>query len=389
MGNATGNKGTVVYVGGFVLPDRNAAAHRVVNNAKILSQIGYNVVFCGVDDKLDLNDEGSQRFGEYWTFPVKYPKSNLEWVGSLLSIKHIRKIVSRFPDTVCVIAYNMHAIPLRKLIKFCRLSNIKIIADVTEWMENRLSINPASAIRCYDTYRVMNYYHKKVDGMIAISSYLADFYSKDVKTVLQIPPLVDIEDPIWTQPCERESDKATFVYAGRPERGGKKDLLGILMECFVRLRDSFDFRLLIVGSTEEFFLSEYPEYRNDVEQLKDRISFKGKVSHDVSVRYLLSSDCSIFFRRNTRKNNAGFPTKFVEGVTSGIQIIANKISNIADYADRSKCFLTDSLDKNEIIEVLKKVITNGVDKERRLSSVFDYREYVGDMSAFIEKVLEK
>ena len=26
-------KGTVLYVGGFELPDKNAAAHRVVNNA--------------------------------------------------------------------------------------------------------------------------------------------------------------------------------------------------------------------------------------------------------------------------------------------------------------------------------------------------------------------
>ena len=36
---------TVLYVGGFILPDKNAAAQRVVGIAKILRDIGYNVVF--------------------------------------------------------------------------------------------------------------------------------------------------------------------------------------------------------------------------------------------------------------------------------------------------------------------------------------------------------
>ena len=34
------NKGRVLYAGGFELPDRNAAAHRVLNNAKILKALG-------------------------------------------------------------------------------------------------------------------------------------------------------------------------------------------------------------------------------------------------------------------------------------------------------------------------------------------------------------
>ena len=29
-------KGTILYIGGFELPDKNAAAHRVLSNGKIL-----------------------------------------------------------------------------------------------------------------------------------------------------------------------------------------------------------------------------------------------------------------------------------------------------------------------------------------------------------------
>ena len=39
------NKGTILYVGGFIiLPDKNAAAQRVVSIAKILRDIGFEVV---------------------------------------------------------------------------------------------------------------------------------------------------------------------------------------------------------------------------------------------------------------------------------------------------------------------------------------------------------
>ena len=35
-------KGTIIYYGGFSLPDKNAAANRVVSNGKIFKDLGYN-----------------------------------------------------------------------------------------------------------------------------------------------------------------------------------------------------------------------------------------------------------------------------------------------------------------------------------------------------------
>ena len=52
-------KGSVLYVGGFELPDKNAAAHRVINNAKILRELGYRVIFCGVDREKELDTDRS------------------------------------------------------------------------------------------------------------------------------------------------------------------------------------------------------------------------------------------------------------------------------------------------------------------------------------------
>ena len=41
------SKGTIIYFGIFELPDKNAAAHCVINNGKIFTALGYRTVFLG------------------------------------------------------------------------------------------------------------------------------------------------------------------------------------------------------------------------------------------------------------------------------------------------------------------------------------------------------
>lgn len=63
-------KRTILYVGGFELPDRNA--QRVLSVAKIFKSIGYNVIFLGID-KISVEETKKEYFGfESWAIP--YPK---------------------------------------------------------------------------------------------------------------------------------------------------------------------------------------------------------------------------------------------------------------------------------------------------------------------------
>ena len=38
-------KELIIYIGGFELPDKNAAAQRVIGNSKALRDLGYETVF--------------------------------------------------------------------------------------------------------------------------------------------------------------------------------------------------------------------------------------------------------------------------------------------------------------------------------------------------------
>ena len=42
----------VLYIGGFELPDKNAAAHRVISNAFLLRELGYEVSFIGISEDI-------------------------------------------------------------------------------------------------------------------------------------------------------------------------------------------------------------------------------------------------------------------------------------------------------------------------------------------------
>ncbi len=65
------SKGTIIYIGGFELPDKNAAAQRVVSNAKLLREVGYDVVLVGVDKEISIKVDENIFYG-FKTYSIKY-----------------------------------------------------------------------------------------------------------------------------------------------------------------------------------------------------------------------------------------------------------------------------------------------------------------------------
>lgn len=380
-------KETIVYIGGFKMPDKNAAAHRVLNNAKVFQKLGYNIVFCGVDDDIEKDEYELSVMGEFLSAPSKYPHSNREWVKALLDFKHTKAVIEKSSNVKYVITYNMHAIPLFRLKRYCKRNNIKIIADITEWYENDFSINPKRFIMWVDTILVMRYLHKKVDGIIVISKYLNDYYQENVNKILQLPPLIDVQEEIWNQNIEKYEDTIEFVYAGNRGRNKKeKDQIGLIVHCFASLCDKYDFLLSIIGITEAHFREDYPEVEADLNRLQGKIVFRGRVSHKESIYSLYKADYSVFFRNRTRKNMAGFPTKFVEAITSGVGIIANRVSNIDDYSSCGKCEFVSSMDKEDIVSAIEHVLITQNKIIHQKKYIFDYHNYISIIKTFLEEI---
>ena len=120
-------RGTILYIGGFEMPDKNAAAHRVMNNAKALRDVGYDVIFCGIDYSISSNLKEPVSIEGFFSWPTRYPTNTKEWCEWMLDFNHTKLVIENCSNIKCIIAYNMHAVPLMKLMKYCKTHQIKLM----------------------------------------------------------------------------------------------------------------------------------------------------------------------------------------------------------------------------------------------------------------------
>lgn len=380
-------KGTIIYIGAFELPDKDAAAHRVLNNAKLLKELGYKTVFMDVDrsDKQfkDFDHAVIQGF-DVWS--VKFPRSVSAWLKYLTSIRSVKRVVDKYSDVKAIICYNYQTIPLYKLIGYGRKNNIKIIGDITEWYEDQ------RMIKKLDTEFRMKYVNKHMDGLICISSYLERYYGQEAKTVI-IPPLVDLNEEKWeSKSIERKSDVLNLVYSGSP--GKHKDKLNLVVEAINKIKDNRRFDFKIIGISKQQYIDYYPKHKSILEEIKSVIRFMGRVSHDESLDYVKQADFHIFIRESKRVNNAGFPTKFVESMACGTPVLTTPTSDIGTHLKNGVNGYLIEDDKIDSIELsLNKILELKKDDIVKMKANclntqgFDYNEYTTQMESFLHNIL--
>lgn len=371
----------IYYIGGFELPDKNAAAQRVVPNAKALRDLGYKVIFIDIDREChkSILKTKTECLG-FTRFSVTYTNKRL------VSDEDFRTVVRKYPKPYAVIAYNYPAIALEKIRKFCQKRGIRIISDCTEWYGPQGEDLLHKAIKGIDSYLRMNVIQPKLDGIIVISKYLNDFYKDKLPTV-HIPPLVDKSDKKWN--VERTPhDGIVITYAGSPLRG--KDKINRIVEALYRIENTDAYvseatelidknsknkvTFKVIGITKQQFLDMYPE---DERYLSDNIVFLGRIPHVDVIKETANADFSMFYRNVNRITMAGFPTKLSESISCGTPVITNPTSNISDYlADGVNGLLVKASIETTLKYVSKMSMSEvaGI-KNNVISDIFDYRKY--------------
>ena len=366
-------KGTIIYYGGFSLPDKNAAANRVVSNGKIFKELGYKVVFLGADYEGNGYSGIREINNEMWC--ESHPTGVLQWVKQLLIFSNLKNLVKNEAEAKLVILYNAPFITLLLAKLFLKCRGIEAAYDCTEWTQ----VTDGSAIKkifkFVDEIFIRRLMHRIADRVIVISDKMLTAYKKN-KRLIKLPPLVDLSQDMWHQAVGMDDSKFTFCFAGFPD--GNKDYIDVVVKAFSSL-DCENARLNIVGVTEDQFRALYA----DVE-INGNVEFLGKVSHNESIKQILLCDCYVFIRPSDRRNNAGFPTKFVESFTCGGKIITTDVSDVKKYAD-DDCLILDSTDLSELQTAMRKVIDeNNVSEKKALRDTFDYRNYIDKTKIWLD-----
>ena len=396
------SKGTIIYIGGFELPDKNAAAQRVVGNAKLLRDIGYNVILVGVDKELESKYVENSFYG-FKCYSIQYPQSKINWLKYITEYEFYKDITEKYHNIYSFIFYNLPAFSMGRLISYANKNNIKTFSDCTEWYEVTKKVNFKNIIKRIDVKLRMEYYNKKVTGVISISRYLHNYYLNNNVSTLLLPPLVDIEDNKWILEGAKHkaSNTIKFVYAGSPfliTKGeavaSAKDRVDLIIDSLYQFHISGkSFLFNIIGITKENFLTAYPSFSNKVNQMKGVLIFKGRISHREAISMLKKSHYSIFFRDDTLTTKAGFPTKLTEAISAATAVITNRSSNIDEYIENGKNgFLINSINADDITKILDEVFKLDTKEQTNIGfyteknkSIFDYRTYIGKVKGFIEQ----
>ena len=358
---------TVLYIGGFELPDKNAAAHRVIGIARGLRELGYEVVFL---NSLKIYDKCGVQEKTYFDFKCYEYKRESE-IDYLFSARNALLMIKKIkPDLI--IAYNYPAVALNNIRKYCKNNSIKCYADATEWYQAVGGNVLYRLVKNWDTAYRMKYIQKKLDGVISISRFLYDYYKDTVKTVI-IPPTVDLSDEKWNLESNRDDKHISFVYAGVPI--ALKEKLDTIVKAFETAHLSKRFILNIVGVTEQQFRKMYGWDTT----ISKSIKFWGRIDHKKVIEIVKTSDWAIILRDNNRVVKAGFPTKLVEAISCGTPVIINEFSNVSDYIGQDNGIIVENY--QELVDA----ITVSCDRISNIDrTLFDYHCYLDELRNLID-----
>lgn len=388
----------IFYIGPFRLPNYDAAAPRVLNNARAMQLCGHQVSFISWGGKYrdsDLCKDGKFRIDgmEYIITDELDPKGTLfskmmqmsrrgDKTVAILESMEVR------PDLI--VMYNAGYGWTKRMMKFCNMHNIKLANDITEWYDN-------NELHFWDIlpYRYnMTRLQKKIKNKICISSYLDKYYKESNNLLL--PPLCDHSEGKWNAIIEDDRikpfDGITLIYAGKP---AKKDCVHTVINVVNKMaQEGKPIRFMILGITREIYLERYSDVLESKE-LHENIMFLGRVSQDLIPAYYKKADFMVLLRESTRKNMAGFPTKFAESMSAGVPVIANDTSDLGRYIINSK---TGFIVEDEKASSLEKTLTDALSLSRQQidnmkqctkasNSSFYYACRKAEMNMFLGKLI--
>lgn len=390
---------TIFYTGVFRFPAGDAAAARVLNNAKILKRLGYRVVFLSWGGTSREKDKSYD--GNYYYKGFQYLNTNdidkgghgLKKINNFIfSGDNALKIINHMKnETDIIIAYDTPLFFTGKIVKLCKRKSIPFIYDITEWSDANEFPGDKYAPPYWINTLNMYLNRGRVKNKIVISSLLNEFYNKSNNII--IPPLVDADEEKWINLKEvlPAFDGIRIVYAGSP---GKKDLLEIMVEAFIScLKKEMKLQFVIVGVREQ----DVTHYKNftDLSSFKNNIVFCGRVAQTIVPSYYHSSDFSIIIRESTRKNNAGFPTKLAESLMAKCPVILNYTSDISKYiSDGYNGIVVNDFSSEELEKKISYISQLGRENINVLKNnafqtaleKFNYVNYVEAMRDFFEKL---
>lgn len=386
----------ILYISRAGTPS-DASGIRIYNIAKVLREIGYKVDFiCDREDY--ISGETLKTFDGFNYFYNKKNTKKTIWqaISNINELIFASKIFNRVKEycerdkPYAIILYNDVYFLTKKLIRYCKDNDIRLVSDVTEWYGKRKFNSIGDIIVPYLTDKRIKKLDRKVKNIISISPYLNSYYSKLGCNSMFVPPIFDIPKYLEIKKFNYYSEYVlNLVYAGFP---GNKDILNPILDAVATInKDKIRIRLDLVGIDSNYLKDSWKNTNFD----QIAVVAHGRLLHHDTLDIIRKADFGVLLRDNRRYAKAGFSTKFAECMSYGVAMICNSVGG----ADRiinsmNNGVVTDSINANSLSEMLNKLTI--MDKNNMLEIrknaykkaqlLFDGRNYEKKFIAFLSNL---
>lgn len=399
----------ILYVARTGLP-MDAAGVRIFYIGSILEKLGYSIHYVcdtrvnSATKKSDYEriSPKSSEFLSYneihyaidkkiYSYLPEFSGGKINAFKEIVELKNQNRLFKRIKgycekeNPFAIFLYNELYPITKKLIRYCKKKGIKLFADITEWYEKDKNRSYSEKIVVKSTEKRIEKLDYKLDGIIAISSYLEDYYKEQGANVIRIPPLMEVDKDLKIKKYEYYKGKKVlnFVYAGSP---GNKDILIPFVEAVKQInKDEIKVRFDVIGITKNYFTRHGD---GTVATEEQGIIAHGRLPREQALEIVKNADFSILFRKPLRYAKAGFATKLAECMSNGVAMVCNKIGGSDTVIeDGVNGFLTKTYEVEEIVKFLEKLIA--MDKKEILNIRTSAHEYAFsnfDVDKNIEKI---
>lgn len=379
----------VVYVGPFAFPEGGAAARRILGNAQSLVAAGYQVL---VLSGQQAPDDAVHALGD-GIFLASTSERDAEHLPNFLRLTRYVTMGAKSRDWLArldarpaaVILYSGYTPYILQLRGWCRRAGVPLIFDAVEWYTAASPLGFATSPYLWQTELALRILIPRLDGVIAISRWLEDHYTRAGLPAVRVPPTLDVKATAVGQ--GGEGDRLTLVYAGTP---GRKDLLGVLLRAVATVDPNGErLRLDIYGPSSDD-LKGY-----GLAAVPPSVTAHGPVPQATAMASVARADFSVLLRRPDKVATAGFPTKFVESLAVGTPVIATLTSDLGDHlVDGQNGLICDDASPETVARALERALAlSGREKSALRKAArhtaetgFDYRRHTDGLRRLVEVV---
>ena len=347
----------ILYVGQIAIEGSASCTH-IRNRARFFNNIGYEVYGLSECPKNECDKVEDTDFLKYIYMKPFHGKGKVRGAGwiadQFLGIHTYNEIIRalKFISPDIIILYELNSIVVEERIRaYCERHNIRLIIEVTEWMEveNRKEIATRGIVWQKDIQK--RYIDKRCGNIIAISECLYEHYRNQGCNVIRLPPLVyDFadKDQVFRDRDAVKLRQVKLVFAGTTDF---KDYLEPMLKAIRKINNN-EIKIIfdVVGPSPDAIESML-ECSSPTQY---GINCYGRLSHENTLSIVRKADFSVLMRENKRYAKAGVSTKFVEAMSLAVPSICTAVGG-------TDAFVTDGVDgvlikDNSVHEVLDKLM---------------------------------